>query len=235
MLRRTLHNENRQQQVDNAPLTMLVLKPITLSFIACTSGYRRPSESYDFFAPLGEFGQPRQHYHMMRRLHLFLQNWGADVADTRAGPAPPATPLRWQVRAGRHGNAFVYVNNYVRRAPQPAVPLVRFALSYTNDTFAPVTIPSNRSNPHDFTVAPGVWFVWPVNLPLVPTAANLAAHTGLRDVVGDSPVLTYATAQLVARVPSESADTIFFVATEGIAVEIAIALGATATIACPGM
>ena len=28
---------------------------------------------YDFFAPLGEFGQPRQHYHQMRRLHLLLQ------------------------------------------------------------------------------------------------------------------------------------------------------------------
>ncbi len=32
-----------------------------------------PSESYDFFAPLGEFGQPRQHYHQMRRLHLLIQ------------------------------------------------------------------------------------------------------------------------------------------------------------------
>ena len=32
-----------------------------------------PSESYDFFAPLGEFGQPRRHYHQMRRLHNMIK------------------------------------------------------------------------------------------------------------------------------------------------------------------
>ena len=32
-----------------------------------------PSESYDFFAPLGEFGQPRRHYHQMRRLHNMVK------------------------------------------------------------------------------------------------------------------------------------------------------------------
>ena len=42
-----------------------------------------PSITYDFFAPLGEFGQPRQHYHGMRRLHNTLRHFGAQVASTQ--------------------------------------------------------------------------------------------------------------------------------------------------------
>merc|ERR1719265_2497623 len=42
-----------------------------------------PSLSYDFFAPLGEFGQPRRHYHQMRRLHLFVQDIGSSLAATQ--------------------------------------------------------------------------------------------------------------------------------------------------------
>jgi beta-galactosidase len=34
-----------------------------------------PSITYDFFAPLGEMGQPRPHYHSMRRMHTFLQGY----------------------------------------------------------------------------------------------------------------------------------------------------------------
>jgi beta-galactosidase len=42
-----------------------------------------PSITYDFFAPLGEFGQPRAHYHAMRRLHNTLRHFGPQVASTK--------------------------------------------------------------------------------------------------------------------------------------------------------
>jgi hypothetical protein len=65
-----------------------------------------PSISYDFFAPLGEFGQPRRHYHQMRLLHLLVQGWGRDLAATTATPplvvpsgAADNATLRWIVRA----------------------------------------------------------------------------------------------------------------------------------------
>ena len=66
-----------------------------------------PSESYDFFAPLGEFGQPRKHYHMMRRLHLMLESWGSLLANTSKSMPQAATiamggmnesSLRWAIR-----------------------------------------------------------------------------------------------------------------------------------------
>merc|ERR1719408_243545 len=57
-----------------------------------------PSLSYDFFAPLGEFGQPRRHYHLMRRMHLFLNNFGHLLAPM-ATTQPQAGPVRWAVRS----------------------------------------------------------------------------------------------------------------------------------------
>ena len=79
-----------------------------------------PSESYDFFAPLGEFGQPRPHYHSMRRLHQFVTSrdhgWGRILADTSAFVvANQSSSLRWMVRSqGAQGASFLFVNNYQR-------------------------------------------------------------------------------------------------------------------------
>lgn len=77
-------------------------------------------KSYDYFAPIAEYGNVHGHYHSLRRVHAFVDNWGAAVA-----PLAPFLPellpssdtdtsvLRWAVRSdGRSG--FVFVNNYVR-------------------------------------------------------------------------------------------------------------------------
>jgi len=34
-----------------------------------------PVKNYDFQAPLGQYGQIREQYHLLRRLHLFLHEW----------------------------------------------------------------------------------------------------------------------------------------------------------------
>jgi beta-galactosidase len=39
-----------------------------------------PQISYDFQAPLGEFGEARESYHGLKLLHLFLQAFGSDLA-----------------------------------------------------------------------------------------------------------------------------------------------------------
>ena len=92
-----------------------------------------PSISYDFFAPLGEFGQPRKHFHSMRRLHHLALRFGAELASTvstlpQSQPAKPDNhTLRWSVRSnGRSG--FLFVNNYQRLATLSAKPAVRFHL-----------------------------------------------------------------------------------------------------------
>ncbi len=85
-----------------------------------------PVKNYDFQAPLGEYGQIRPHYYLLRRLHLFLHDFGAQLADT-ATVLPDDRPrgkddeetLRWAARSdGRSG--FIFVSNHERLKTLPA-------------------------------------------------------------------------------------------------------------------
>ena len=81
-----------------------------------------PLLTYDFQAPLGEFGQPYPQYYRLRPLHLFMHDFGALLAPMTASfPGPQDlkrgedSGLRWAVRSdGR--SAFIFVNNYERLA-----------------------------------------------------------------------------------------------------------------------
>ena len=79
-----------------------------------------PVKTYDFQAPLGEFGQTYPQYYMLRPLHLFMQDWGEQLATMEATfPTPQNlkkgddSQLRWAVRSEK-GSAFIFVNNYER-------------------------------------------------------------------------------------------------------------------------
>lgn len=79
-----------------------------------------PVVTYDFQAPLGEFGQTYPQYYMLRPLHLFMQDWGELLAPMEATfPAPQDlkkgddSQLRWAIRSeGDRG--FIFINNYER-------------------------------------------------------------------------------------------------------------------------
>ena len=59
-----------------------------------------PVRNYDFQAPLGDFGQIRPQYHLLRRLHMFLADFGPTLAHMAPsipeapGRVPRATPRR---------------------------------------------------------------------------------------------------------------------------------------------
>ncbi len=79
-----------------------------------------PVKTYDFQAPLGEFGQTYPQYYMLRPLHLFMQDYGELLAPMQATfPTPQDikkgddAQLRWAVRS-REGQAFIFINNYER-------------------------------------------------------------------------------------------------------------------------
>ena len=79
-----------------------------------------PVCTYDFQAPLGEFGQTYPQYYMLRKLHLFLQDWGEMLAPMEATfPSPQNLTkgddgqLRWAYRS-EGDRAFVFINNYER-------------------------------------------------------------------------------------------------------------------------
>jgi beta-galactosidase len=162
-----------------------------------------PVKTYDFQAPLGEFGQVRAHYHLLRRLHLFLRDFGealttmpAAVPATRPGNQEDAGTLRWSARSdGRSG--FVFVNNYQRLLPMPAKAGVQFELK-TDDGI--VRLPENPC-----TVPADASFFWPFNLNL------------------DGARLIYATAQPVCRVEDGGTAYVVFAQTKGVPTEFVFA------------
>ncbi len=128
-----------------------------------------PVKTYDFQAPLGEFGQTNPQYYRLRPLHLFMHDYAELLAPMEATfPAPQDlkrgqnTALRWSYRS--HGNSgFIFVNNYERLQRLSAKQNVQ--LSVCGVSLPKLTIPA------------GCIAVFPVNV------------DGIR----------YATAQLVAK------------------------------------
>lgn len=163
-----------------------------------------PVKNYDFQAPLGQFGQIRPHYAMLRRLHLFLHDFGVALAgmpatlpDRLPQGKDDTTTLRWDVRS--NGTAgFVFVNNYQRSLEMPAKPEVQFRINLPS---GPLTFPATP-----VTVPADSLFIWPFNLDL-----------------GHGVRLAYATAQPECLVDDGNVRTVFFAATPGVPAEFRVA------------
>ena len=161
-----------------------------------------PVKTYDFQAPLGEYGQIRPQYHLLRRLHLFLADFGPALAamvpvlpDRRPTGRDDVTTLRWSVRSdGQAG--LVFVNNYQRLQPMPAKPDVQFTLRLPA---GPVTFPDEP-----VTVPADARLFWPFNLDL---------GSGVR--------LAWATAQPICAIEEGNLRTVFFAQTPGVAAKFA--------------
>ena len=108
-----------------------------------------PVCTYDFQAPLGEFGQTYPHYYRLRPLHLFMHDFGERLAAMEAQfPMPQDlkqgddTHLRWSLRTDGH-SAFLFINNYERFADLS--PKTATGLEACGVRFPKVTIPAGTS------------------------------------------------------------------------------------------
>jgi hypothetical protein len=110
-----------------------------------------PVKTYDFQAPLGEFGQVNPHYHLLRRLHIFLHDFGSEMTSMYAWfpePSGQADSLRWAVRSnGTSG--YLFVNNYQRLTPMSPKASVKFALDLAERELIfpnePFTVPADAA------------------------------------------------------------------------------------------
>ncbi|KPI19253.1 glycoside hydrolase family 35 [Actinobacteria bacterium OK006] len=122
-----------------------------------------PVLTYDFQAPLGEYGQVRPSYHALRLQHLLLADFG-DVIAPMESVLPERQPasqsdrdtLRWAVR-GYGASGFLFVNNHQPHEPLPAHAGTTFTVEFPD---APaLTLPSAP-----VTVPTGAYFCWPLRL-----------------------------------------------------------------------
>lgn len=108
-----------------------------------------PVKTYDFQAPLNEFGQKNPHYFMLRKLHLFMQDYGELLAPMEAVyPCQQDIKqgddsfLRWSYRE-KDGRGFIFINNYERLQNLSAKKNV--ALEACGVKFPKLTIPAGTS------------------------------------------------------------------------------------------
>jgi hypothetical protein len=176
------------------------------------SGYPNdlPQVSYDFQAPLGQYGQERESFRKIKTLHLFLNSFGSDLA-VMAPYSPVQRPkdetdlsmARMMLRA--NGNrGFLFVNNYVRKQSMPKRGGFQVRVKLPSATIAlpraPIDVPANSH------------FIWPFNL-------DLGVGT-----------LEYSTAQLMSRLVSGGDTTWFFFAIPGLRAEFNFDAGTIASV-----
>lgn len=110
-----------------------------------------PHYSYEFQAPIGEFGQLHPHFYTLRKLHMFLQDYGDILA-----PMTTQFMTKQQLKQGEDstlrysyrtdGNrAFVFINNYERLRSLSDKKDVSFTIGDLTFPSKPITIPSGTA------------------------------------------------------------------------------------------
>jgi hypothetical protein len=165
-------------------------------------GLKEPGypESYDFQAPISEFGLLRPSYKYLKVLHNFINDFGKDIAkSTVVAPNNPirdennTKDLRYVARI--NGNAgFLFLGNTQVRIPMPDKK-AKFKIELPNET---LEFPRN-----EFLLKGQTTAILPFNMAL------------------NSAILKYATAQPLSKLSNEKEDILFLMQLEDVPVELA--------------
>jgi len=125
-----------------------------------------PKLSYDFQAPLGEFGEARESFHRLRTLHYFIHSFGANLApmavvrDNEIGQVVSADKEHFHFSARSNGSsAFLFLNNFQDHAKLSDAIGIAFRITLDDGQ---VRIPHTGT----FDVVAGENLILPVNLDL---------------------------------------------------------------------
>ena len=165
--------------------------------------YGYPKISYDFQAPLGEFGQVRPSFNRLKILHYFIESFGAQMAPMGVVNAekPVTEPdnlkdLRYSVRkTGDTG--FIFMHNYQDHLQTQDIQNIRFTIKTSHGN---ILVPESG----EFDLLSEQNFIIPFNLDL----------NGLN--------LNYAIAQPLIRFTNNNIQYLIFFTPEGIRPEFSI-------------
>lgn len=169
-----------------------------------------PVCSYDFQAPVREYGQLNESYHGLRRLHYFCRAFGAPLA--RMVPILPNRrpkdkgdlKMPRMVLRSNGARGFLFINNHVRGQELPAWKGVSTEITFEDEGL--------KLTDGGFTIPADASCIFPLNLPL-----------------GPGKILS-ATAQLITRGTINGLSTDIFFAVPGIAPVIQLDAEAVATV-----
>ena len=159
-----------------------------------------PVKDYDFQAPLGAFGQVRDHYFLLRQQHMFIDTFQGTLArmplflpeELPAG-LDDNESVRFAVRSDGD-SGFIFINNYQPDMELPEKKGVQFVLNTADNK---LTVPAEP-----ITIGSGSYGIMPFNLDC------------------DGVMLEYGTVQPVCRIENDKEIVWFFSALPGIASEM---------------
>jgi beta-galactosidase len=154
------------------------------------SGYPNDLQvkNYDFFAPISQYGDLHPHFHLLRRLHLFVHSYQDYIATLRT-TLPNVRPqglsdfdtLRWSARSDGSGG-LVFINNFQRNwnmsnttSPLAAHAQVSLTLDRSASGLSTLTVPPEDASPAQIVV--NAYTIWPFNFPVAPGLLRLAYST----------------------------------------------------------
>ncbi len=166
-----------------------------------------PIKSYDFQAPIGEFGQERESFRKLKVFQYFVNDFGEELAPMVVH-APEEVPKnsddlsvpRASVRS-KDDAGFIFFNNHVRNYATSPRPAVQFLVRLPATAGKPCTTLAVPQHPID--IPSGAYFIWPFNLRV------------------DGVTIRYSTAQLFTRLENSGDTTLYFEAIPGIPPEFA--------------
>ncbi|MGO4695698.1 beta-galactosidase [Paenibacillus sp. 2TAB26] len=166
-----------------------------------SQGNQLPVRSYDFQAPLGEFGGIRDSYRKLKRLHLFLHDFGDRLApmavvfpQVRPSSLEDNETVRVVARA-QGDSGFLFFNNYQRLTEMKDKDDVQVELRLPGGE---LNVPANG-----FTLKKDGYFFWPFHMDM------------------DGVRLKYATAQLLCRLRGDGETLYVFFEVSGVRPEFA--------------
>lgn len=156
-----------------------------------------PKISYNFQAPIGEYGQIKDSYKLLKPLFYFLGEYGEELCQMATalpdgGDCILPEDCETLRAAARHkdGSGFLFLVNYQDHLELPDRENVRLTLELPDET---LSIPSGEG----FTLKRGISAVLPFNMDL------------------GGMLLKYATAQLITTIEDGETDTWFFFTPDG--------------------
>ncbi|NDL58487.1 beta-galactosidase [Phytoactinopolyspora mesophila] len=184
-----------------------VIGELTTTQESHATGYPNdcPVLSYDFQAPLGEFGQVRPSYCLLRQQALWIEAEGPRLArmqmtlpDDSPTDVDDHSTLRWVLRSDGD-SGYLFVNNHQPVESLPRHEAVGFEIHGLGE--GALRIPTVECS-----IAPGAFFAWPLRL----------------DAAG---ARVSATAQVVTRLGGGSTSALVLTEVEGIPVELQVEHG----------
>jgi len=172
--------------------------PIGKHSFLSDEAYGYPKISYDFQAPIREFGQLNESYHRLKILHLFMNEFGSVLAPMRTVLPNGAekidradtSTLRFAARV-KDNSGFLFLINFQDHCQMEDIENIKINLQLPSEE---LVIPKDEG----FTLKKEVSAIFPFNFLM------------------DDVLLKYATAQLLTKIENKSVPHYFFFATESI-------------------